>query len=1520
MHASGLVKKPAYGCADCHVSTAAGPFWANQSFNTYIDATSHDNTSSANVTDCNWCHNNPQAPEPFHFTQWANGSIENPGWGGWTAGNPANCTDCHDSVNNNKNPFYAPAKTHPGTGNNTDECYGCHTSVTSYADEPLAVHSVVSAPGNANCTMCHDIGGAASKEVDVSAMNKSDSIHLNLNSGAAITNASAPYAADSKRCWACHGDGSDKNEHDQVRYKNPYQCEDCHTTIGSKSGTYPSFNVSEHSISGIDIKTPNAGLCTDCHNKSGMLKSNSDSEILSINASVGHYGKKRIPDGNDYPLLDTIAYCNECHNNGSTVFPFIDNANKIIANHSLNYPSLNPSCLDSDCHSTGRIHNSTLEMPALALPNSSYCTDSCHGSGGSASITNLERHNSTSPSALECSQCHLNSGKNIHPVQYLNQDGSTWDNTNGSAVNCTTCHQGTPPTGFESSPIIPEPMNHSTNNYSGGLWGTYWDNTSQQDSCRYCHGNISYHNSSGLGLVLSVKGSNTVRMGFSGTWCSNCHYSGAPGYSVSAFSPVPPEITTLTIPNDPGVSWYDHASDVASDYTDAKCKECHNNKLDGGATSLNFTHNLAEGGAGPDCLSCHDSGKSNAMVDITALKSSMHWNLQNSSASDTTSDPINKICWACHQSDGTQPLAHPDKKSNPYNCTDCHMNASRPAFVSNAIQVDNHIKSGSNITALTGSATDDASCIGCHIKPEMVVSYTEPDAAWNDNSLTSHYGKNRTDMRAMSSDNYCNYCHSNGSSAYDYDNSHNKAINEHTTNNTADVKNSTTLNCIDCHTTDNQAAWIHNSTLMTPAAGAWTSGKQDYCASCHMAGNSGSLLKVSNEFHNTTGSITDCGFCHNSDAMKAGNAYQNIHSDNLTTGGNATYNNCYNCHQNGFASRVIIEHTNDTGANITNTSMTCDKSGCHETSKTHSSTLVIPAPSAWTAGGNDYCAPCHNSSDSSNNATKKIYNTGHNPASTSGDNVTSCGNCHNSSTAGAVPSSFRLHDVSMTKNPSEAGASTCQGCHNATTAYVGAGKQVLSHIPDGSQYRGNTRTSGYTCEYCHNMTGKPSMHSPGMTRSNGTCDSCHYNNTSPFKSLTKNITQLSGGMVNHTYDGRDVNTCNTTMCHNASGRVIFHLSEYASGDIGDPQDSGGSKTFANRAESGDANDRGVLVDCIDCHETYNDTAPFFAPSVEANYTGENKQEHLGKGYSLNNCYVCHTYNDDVNQPVTMHNVSIEPLSGGPACRKCHGIGATDGGKAPDNMLVNFTAFSNYSVHKGLTNSTAWGGSGVFELIDTACWVCHQSDGTQPERHPDKKDENYMAYECDECHAVGGNASTYQPAIYMNATKVYKHRPGAVFVGNKVFSNNIRCSQCHENSIVDNLNISGYSANVYANDTDASHYAVNRSFGEANPFVVTASLPNSTDMYGCEQCHKVGTGTSSYGPLYGSARNVIGNHNSMGSQPQPCGSACHNSNSVAVNMHNISMGIYTGTQTCYSAGCHSLPPIQGDGGTTTGRRR
>jgi len=267
----------------------------------------------------------------------------------------------------------------------------------------------------------------------------------------------------------------------------------------------------------------------------------------------------------------------------------------------------------------------------------------------------------------------------------------------------------------------------------------------------------------------------------------------------------------------------------------------------------------------------------------------------------------------------------------------------------------------------------------------------------------------------------------------------------------------------------------------------------------------------------------------------------------------------------------------------------------------------------------------------------------------------------------------------------------------------------------------------------------------------------------------------------------------------------------------------------------------------------------------------------------------------------MHNISIEPLTGGPACKKCHDISSQN--RTQDYKLwMNVTAFnSTDSVHRGFINRTLWNGSMVFEPEDTACWVCHQSDGSQPERHTDKKDEAYKAYRCADCHTANGIISVYQPAVFNNATKVLKHYPGSVFLNDMVFTDSVGCSMCHKKSLVANTNITGYPNPLKTDDIDASHYGTR-----------TDLINTSLNLKGCQRCHGVG-GDGPNTIDYGNARKVPGGHNDMGSTPVDCETSCHNpavdmnNISIPVDLHNDSVGVYFGEGACYSPGCHTPPP-------------
>lgn len=169
--------------------------------------------------------------------------------------------------------------------------------------------------GGANCILCHDIDGSAGqgKLVNFTAMNSTNSLHKNLNSA---RNTSLPAA--NKKCWACHGDGSEPSSGHPENYKTPHTCVDCHITRHLPSldncdichVAMPGLDrpitiikyVNQHYWNGTSIKTNAVTSCMDCHNKSEMMLGlNLDPDgagtvyggVNGGNNSSSHYGLKR---------------------------------------------------------------------------------------------------------------------------------------------------------------------------------------------------------------------------------------------------------------------------------------------------------------------------------------------------------------------------------------------------------------------------------------------------------------------------------------------------------------------------------------------------------------------------------------------------------------------------------------------------------------------------------------------------------------------------------------------------------------------------------------------------------------------------------------------------------------------------------------------------------------------------------------------------------------------------------------------------------------------------------------------------------------------------------------------------------------------------------------------------------------------------------------------------------------------------------------------------------------------------
>ncbi len=612
------------------------------------------------TTDCLYCHNQPNLTIR---RSWGNASqVNNTDMFGnrYDASKNESCYICHTTGSSKPSDFHSSEVVIGGGPG----CLGCHNTSTPQ-----------------NYTGMHYIDGG----------NFSIAIHEGMNAANGTTTGYGMNAS----CWACHSSNGSyvaDNTHPD-RTTTPYNCTECHLAGGNRTGAYNATIIYNHyrngtAITALSNKSSDIASCIECHeNVSGMIKPNNDQDTGSfagddIGATGGrnssyHYGANR---SNFNRPPGSFAYCAYCHGNDTGEFntTFQGPANRNISNHSVMYNSSNPTCSDALCHnsSNSSLHGIELSRPVIALPNSSYCLG-CHGNNGTGypvyngSITGYkEKHNNT----VECTQCHLDTGKSIHPVRYLQKD-LTWNTSNASSVACTACHQGAGIGGFDNAPKV-SIVQHSANPTNGSIWNKanpYWTNTSQQSMCDYCHGD-SRHKATALGRPANWNGSNTINPTITNksNWCSGCHYqgysSGGKNYTnmVSTYAgnnlPVPPEITNSTYAPDGVSGYYNHS--LTPDYNDSTCKGCHGNAS---STKIGeVLHGLSTG----TCKDCHfsfefmnSSGAPTKYVNQSMYNNSSHGSLECEDCHTKGHNNIGarKSCEDCHA-----------VSQNPKNSTERH--------------------------------------------------------------------------------------------------------------------------------------------------------------------------------------------------------------------------------------------------------------------------------------------------------------------------------------------------------------------------------------------------------------------------------------------------------------------------------------------------------------------------------------------------------------------------------------------------------------------------------------------------------------------------------------------------------------------------------------------------------------------------------------------------------------------------------------------------------------------------------
>lgn len=642
---AGTHKNAGMGCADCHANSSL----SDESHNFEVK-----NTATGAIG-CEVCHN--PVDHTFQFTANHAGNVT--------------CDACHDktvsrnvtgfavSSDNNygiyKDPLtgewssYKMSHGVPATWplhNITRDvsCDKCHGAYSLY-NGTVRQNTLIVQTGGADCKSCHDIGGIAPVHVNFTVAGETDALHSGLN-----RDASSTVDPDNKKCWACHGDGTQPTSGHPSNYRTPYTCENCHVQVQGSYNPSAISTVDNHYWNGTNITTAGVSSCQQCHNKTEMMLSVSGSEVVD---NPNHYGKKRPDLGT---LSGTNAYCEYCHSstvNGATFY--VSDYNNSIVNHSVS--SNTPLC--TNCHNTGRLHDSEIAKPV----SSDTLCKTCH--------FGKSEHNNT----LSCTECHANNsdgslaGKDIHEIKFLQKD-NTFSQDRVNSADCTTCHQLSVVDGSIgiAPPKISDPLHHSDDATNGSKWGTYWTGANPITACIYCH-NDTRHSATPLGrpLIWNTSYIMGTTIG-TGTNCADCHQKGDSDYNAMKLTfeakalPIPPEITNGSWNGKPG--YFNH---TLADYTDSRCQGCH---YQGSSTVGQMLHDVSVGGGGgTGCIECHNSisPSSSMTVDIDVFNNSIHQNINNSVPDGTVT---NDDCWACHYNQDMN-------RQNIRKCKDCHAKPSQ---------------------------------------------------------------------------------------------------------------------------------------------------------------------------------------------------------------------------------------------------------------------------------------------------------------------------------------------------------------------------------------------------------------------------------------------------------------------------------------------------------------------------------------------------------------------------------------------------------------------------------------------------------------------------------------------------------------------------------------------------------------------------------------------------------------------------------------------------------------------------
>lgn len=529
------------------------------------------------------------------------------------------------------------------TGYGTPVKYLRLDSMLSVGKKPEKFHVNTITPGeySPDCISCHTGEGIAPYKLDLESFKTG--VHAGLNKDATHTD----FLSDnmSKACWACHGNGSEPDEHLANNMGNwtPKICVECHVN--------PVFGVKQvySHYPGAAVST--RATCIDCHSNTLSNKSNSLSntsitlsnnvpiETLNLAAGVSHYSNR-----NGLPVTSS---CDVCHNNSTSVWgspPQVREHNpnnnclpchgNVSMFHDLGITVVR-NC--QDCHQNrekARDFNLTIinthypgapDGKANTLEKNNYTCRICHNATNNSMHSYLEVRRYDNETFGYCFQCHSGEGK--FPYKPQVQIMALKHGSGEKVISgCEACHSSQGISKFHTPTLISKSYFSDTGNY--------------KIECTSCH----------------QKHEEREYQPFANIQCTDCH-------------------------TEYGANHYANARLRDVDQSEA-CKICHNKDAE---VFHNLTHkeaNVTEGAYEP-CRACHaqvESIRGEHNRSDTILKGTMLYVSGNKTVGS------NITCTSCHNATGNSQFHYDNyplgavqnpgwqnwSAGNVTGCKDCH--------------------------------------------------------------------------------------------------------------------------------------------------------------------------------------------------------------------------------------------------------------------------------------------------------------------------------------------------------------------------------------------------------------------------------------------------------------------------------------------------------------------------------------------------------------------------------------------------------------------------------------------------------------------------------------------------------------------------------------------------------------------------------------------------------------------------------------------------------------------------------